>query len=399
MERTYCPLCGNANIHYEGTMKYIDLLNGIGDKVYNQKIASCPVCNMVWSQNTMNIEDLDNYYKFLSKYESMDTVMESDYSAQAMFARQKEFIDGIIEKYDSVFEIGAATGENLNLYKEAGKTVVGVEPSSNNKIYAKQKYGIKLYDMTLDKYYDQHGCREQYDLVFISHVLEHIVNFVEFIEKAAAISRKYIFIELPILEEMEKEEAPFAAFTNEHVNYFSIPSLKLLMTKCGCSLVKCSIAENSGGSILPGYPTLVSLWKVRCCSKNVAKVEHEYSASEIIQDYIKVNSMKIKRIQAIIETITKEEKLAVWGTGEHTSKLLAMTDLSSKNIIKFYDSDKKKKGMSMIGREVQPFDVRDIEGGVIETILISTYSSEKSIRKYIDSLQIDKPVRIIQLYS
>lgn len=260
MERIRCPLCGNENIHYEGTMKYIDLLNGIGDEEYKQRICSCPVCNMAWSQNTMNIEDLDNYYKFLSKYESIDAAMESDYSAQAMYLRQKEFIDDIVEDYDSVLEIGAAAGGNLNLYKEAGKTVVGIEPSSNNKRFAKKNYGIKLYDMTLDEYYDEYGGQEQYDIVFISHVLEHIVHFVEFIQKVMVLSRKYIFIELPILEEIINEEAPFAAFTNEHVNYFSVVSLKILMERCGCSLIRYTIAENKDG-VLPGYPTLMSIWR------------------------------------------------------------------------------------------------------------------------------------------
>ncbi len=91
--------------------------------------------------------------------------------------------------------------------------------------------------------------------------------------------------------------------------------------------------------------------------------------------------------------------MAVWGTGEHTSKLLAMTDLQCKNIVKFYDSDIKKKGMSMLGKKIQPFDVKDIEDDVVDTILISTYSSEKSIKKYVDSLNIEKEFRIILLYS
>lgn len=396
MRRAECPLCGNDKTDYEGTVQYIDLLNGMGDEIYNQRIRTCPKCNMAWTENTMNIEDLNNYYKFLSKYESIDVAMETDYSAQAMFIRQKEFIDKYIPVYSSVLEIGAATGANLNLYKENGKKTVGIEPSSNNKRYAKEKYGIKLYDVTLDEYFAEYGCTEQFDVVFISHVLEHIVNFVEFIEKAAALSKKYIFIELPVLEKIEEEEAPFAAFTNEHVNYFSIPSLKMLMEKCGCSSIKISIAENEGG-VLPGYPTLVSLWEVK--KSDTDRVSFEYTAGKIIQNYFKSNTEKVKRIQTVINTITDKEKLAVWGTGEHTSKLLAMTDLPSKNIIKFYDSDRKKRKMTMLGRQIQPFDPRDLENGEIETILISTYSSEKSISKYINEQRISRKFRVIKLYS
>ncbi len=396
MERIRCPLCGSNITNFEGTVKYVDLLNGMGDETYNQRICTCPKCNMAWTENTMNIDDLNNYYKYLSKYESLDVAMETDYSAQAMFLRQKEFIDQNIPAYSSVLEIGAATGGNLNLYKENGKEVAGIEPSSNNKRFAKEKYGIKLYDMTLDEYFTEYGSAKQFDVIFISHVLEHIVNFVEFIQKAVALSKKYIFIELPVLEKIEEEEAPFAAFTNEHVNYFSIHSLKMLMEKCGCCSIKTSIAENKEG-VLPGYPTLVSLWEIN--KSDTEKISFEYSAGEMIRNYFKSNTEKVKRIQAVINTISDKEKLAVWGTGEHTSKLLAMTDLPSKNIIKFYDSDRKKRNMTMLGRQIQPFEPEDLESGEIETILISTYSSEKSISKYIEEQKINRKFRVIKLYS
>ena len=63
------------------------------------------------------------------------------------------------------------------------------------------------------------------------------------------------------------------------------------------------------------------------------------------------SAIEFKKIETIIDTISNDERLAIWGTGAHTSRLLAMTNLASKNIIKFYDSDIKKKGKIMLGKK------------------------------------------------
>lgn len=76
-----------------------------------------------------------------------------------------------------------------------------------------------------------------------------------------------------------------------------------------------------------------------------------YTAGDIVEKYMRNSKKEFSRIESIIATITNEEKLAIWGIGAHTSRLLAMTNLASKNIIKFYDSDIKKKGMTMLGKK------------------------------------------------
>lgn len=107
---------------------------------------------MVWTANPLDKESRDTYYKKMSKYEPTKIIEESDTSKQKMFLRQKEFIDEYVTDYQSVMEIGAATGGNLNLYKRNGKKVLGIEPSGNNKAFAAQEYGIELFDMTFEKY-------------------------------------------------------------------------------------------------------------------------------------------------------------------------------------------------------------------------------------------------------
>lgn len=336
----------------------------------------------------------------MSKYEDENSVGKQDLSHLRMCQRQFDFINSNsnINDYTSVLDIGAATGENLSLYKKHGKRVIGIEPSANNKKYAFDRFLIKMYDMTFDEYCDKIGIKQKFDLVFLSHTLEHIVDVRGFIRKVTLISSKYIFIEIPFLENMGNGLEPFGLFTDEHVNYFTISGLSYLMNTEGCQLIKANIEFNIGG-VVPGYPTLVTLWKKGEASAAKHKMSYVPSACSLVRDYINRSLEEFTRINQIIDSINDNEKLAIWGTGTHTSRLLGMTKLRTKNIVRFYDSDKKKQGMTMLGKSIQTFKKSDIENGEIETILISSFGSESVIRESIKEESIITPYRVISLYS
>lgn len=401
MTKKVCPLCGSFSINEEYVMNYTDLLDGMGEKIYSQEIYSCDKCNMVWVNNPIDSSSLDEYYKKLSKYEPETIVGKQDASKEKMFKRQFAFIESRIDDYESVLEIGAATGANLNYYKIAGKRVVGIEPSTTNKQYAVEKYGIDMYDMTFDEYMEELtmniGGDKKCDLIFLSHILEHIVDFFDFMKKAVEISNKYIFIEIPFLENMGTMLEPYGLFTNEHVNYFTFSSLKTLMNKYDCHIIASNIELNVGGES-PGYPTLITLWNKGLVADDKYMTENVLSANTLIKQYIEKSENDFQRIRELIDNIGDNEKLAIWGTGAHTSKLLSMTSLASKNIVKFYDSDKKKQLLTMLGKEIESFSKNDIENGEIETILISSFGSERIIRNSIENECIKVPFKVICLY-
>jgi hypothetical protein len=105
------------------------------------------------------------------------------------------------------------------------------------------------------------------------------------------------------------------------------------------------------------------------------------SSKELLINYIKKSIKNDKRIKAIIDTIDKKKKVAVWGTGHHTSRLLGMTNLKNKNIIKFYDSDIRKNGIKYYNKRIQPFEPIDLKNGEVDTILISTFVAQKAMEQ------------------
>ncbi|GHV68803.1 hypothetical protein FACS1894199_16580 [Bacteroidia bacterium] len=108
------------------------------------------------------------------------------------------------------------------------------------------------------------------------------------------------------------------------------------------------------------------------------------------------NAQTISRIKKLIDSISPSTRLAVWGTGNHTSRLLGATSLAEKNIIKFYDSDNKKYNYRVLGKKVEKFERYDIESGAVEAILISAYAAQDAIKAAIEKANVD--VEIITLY-
>ncbi len=61
-----------------------------------------------------------------------------------------------------------------------------------------------------------------YDIVFAWHVAEHIIEVVEFIEKAISLSRKYFILEIPCNRRRPK-------LFDGHYHYFSMTSFRLAL--------------------------------------------------------------------------------------------------------------------------------------------------------------------------
>jgi 2-polyprenyl-3-methyl-5-hydroxy-6-metoxy-1,4-benzoquinol methylase len=78
-----------------------------------------------------------------------------------------------IQKYrktGSVLDIGCSSGIILNILKDKGYEVFGIEPNRSAYNLARKKIGNVVYHGTLDTY----KTKKKYDVIIFSHVLEHV---------------------------------------------------------------------------------------------------------------------------------------------------------------------------------------------------------------------------------
>jgi hypothetical protein len=321
----------------------------------------------------------------MSKYEFdvADEIIEGNSEYKKRCYRQYYFIRNTLENIHSIIEIGCASGYNLNLYKKDEVEVYGIEPSANNVISCKKNYGIDLFQGTFKEYIN-HG-DNKYDLVFLSHVLEHIINPYQFLVELSKINNKYMFIEVPSLDFKFRDE-PFGMFAEEHVNIFTLDNLRNMMKSVGYNIIDANLYFSSGNDIPAGYPCISTIWtKENLYKKSLtSKRSPIISSNELLEKYLDNSKKEQERINNIIESIDDKINLAVWGTGHHTSRLLGISNLGKKSIIKFYDSDERKRNVIFYNKNITPFDPNDIKSKIVDTILISSYVAQEAIKNMIE---------------
>lgn len=361
---------------------------------YTQCISICPRCGFIFTRNPFSDEQLENRYKNFSKFEfdSEDYILSETEDYKIRSNRQKQFIERVIggKKIHSILEIGASSGYNLSLYENCA--VDGVEPSSVNCAGAKERYGIEMFCGTFREFAEK-GLQKRYDLIFLSHVLEHIVNPCDFIKECAELNNRYIFIEVPTFDYKFVDE-PFGMFAEEHVNMFTLEGMQNLMRNCGYELVNADMIFGLEQCLPAGWPAISTLWE----KKKKVKIHKLVGKSmNMLKDYIENSWEELARIRDVIQNIDKDCRLAIWGTGHHASMLMANTELVEKNIVRVYDSDKRKEGQLFCGVEIHPFCETDIEKGEVDTILLATYTAQKALDRILEPYK--KKVDVIKLYD
>lgn len=365
------------------------------EKVYTQNVSICPKCGFIFTANPFSTDQLNTRYKNFSKFEfdDNDYILEESDTYKIRSRRQKDFIRRTVreDSFKSILEVGAASGYNLSLYKDCD--VYGIEPSDLNCENAKKNYNIDMFSGVFDEFYANRAGERKYDLIFLSHVLEHIVNPSDFIGKCVEINSKYIFVEVPTFDYKFIDE-PFGMFCEEHVNMFTLQSLENLMGRWGYALVDAEMLMEIGQTLPAGWPAISTLW---IKSENIVMHKMAFNSEDVLKCYIEKSEEEMLNVRKKIENIPDTSKLGIWGTGHHASMLLANSDLSQKNIVKVYDSDKKRRGMIFAGLPIEPFDCKDIENGRIDTILVATYTAQKAITNILK--EYNNKVDIVTLYD
>lgn len=384
---TTCCICGNE-LRTAFSQSNEDIL-GMAHE-YTQKIGICDACGFIVTQNPFSEEQLANRYKMESKFE-YDAEGGHIFDATSEYAKrsrtQKSFIADNTDNIQSMLEIGASSGYNLSLYDEIS-TRVGIEPSLANCVSAKKKYGVDMFCGTYQEYERQNS----FDLIFLSMVLEHIVDPYSFIEWCRVRNNKYIFIEVPLLDHKLLNE-PFGMFGEEHVNYFTYEGLYNLMRTAGYGLVNARLEYNPHERIPAGWPGIDTIWEKGRFAEAIFPV---ISSVQILDHYIEANKKQLRKIQEKIHQIPNDVRLAVWGTGHHVSMLLVNTELGKKNIVKFYDSDARKHKYTMHGKSIGAFSPEDLVENRIEAVLIGTYVFQNVISTIINPYS--EKVQVYTLY-
>ncbi len=394
LENRKCPVCESENKEVVFAQDFNDIL-GISLDKFEQNIAICKDCGMVYTTPFVNDEELNNYYSYMSSYEydNNDNLYPKTHMKRSL--QQFEYIKNFINNHNSVLDIGCAIGYTLSLFKDAGYKTLGLEPSAKNKQIAKEKYDVEVETRFLDK--DGLDGRI-FDVVMLSHVAEHLKYPLDIFKNIKNVLNDdgLLFIENPDIDLFDEQD--LYQFFFEHINYFNIDSTKNLLYKAGFELVDSKIFYNDK-STAPFYPTLGTLWKKS--DKNY-EIENYYEKNRAtIQKYIDlINNFRGELMTKVDNIISSHKNIAIWAAGTLTSQLMSQTNLSKGDIRAIFDNDSKKDGLKMENITIHKpnMSAEYFKEKNIEAIIIGSWSSQDEIYDSLKFLE-DGGIKIYRLFE
>lgn len=170
LNKKLCPLCeAEANKN-----NIVDIVENIWEN--NKNVYECSNCKLyfIYEPSQREIEFLYNS----DFYSRNNNIIYKFIDAKMKYARalnRFNYIKKFIKKtYNlNVLEIGASDGLLLSIFKKENFNVFGYELNENARKDALKKYDIKMKDDFLK---DKNIDKNKYNIVIMSHILEHFTN-------------------------------------------------------------------------------------------------------------------------------------------------------------------------------------------------------------------------------
>lgn len=366
----FCPICSCL----EKTFLYKQNFNNKTiSLIENYNVVVCKNCGFVYAENIPSQADFDNYYALMSKYEFIDKdgIVSKEYVDY--YTKIVNFLIPYIKDNNArILDIGCSTGCLLSLFKSNGySNLSGIDPSPLCVKTTKELYNIEATINNISNF----NANEKFDLIILSAVLEHLVDFSASMQKIRSLlkDKGLLFIEVPDAERFDSYiSGPFQQFSTEHINYFSQHSIKNLLSAFSFKILK--IQFNKIKLNLNIEPDIFIL-SIKTDEKAFKIIRDD--ASELkIRNYITLCSkidLEIKKI--IKEKLLNKNKIIVWGVGTHTQRLIG-SGLELSKVAFFVDSNVRYVGKKLNGIEIKsPDNIKEEE----IPILISTYSYQEEI--------------------
>jgi 2-polyprenyl-3-methyl-5-hydroxy-6-metoxy-1,4-benzoquinol methylase len=235
-----CPLCQSSEtgLFKKGTVMPDKISAAdfkITDSHYGSRwtFFSCRACGFVFANPAPGQETIGQFYAALADEEYSQEDMGRGRNFSAILKRLRPFT----APGAPLLDVGAASGIFLNLARNAGYKVSGIEPSAALVADAEKLYGLKLFCGTVEQFV----AGEKFAVITLLDVLEHVTD-----PGALLASLDRILAPGGMLVIVTPDIASLAArimggrwwhYRVAHINFFNRRSLEWLLAKNGFKTV------------------------------------------------------------------------------------------------------------------------------------------------------------------
>ena len=383
-----CILCRSRNYKTSKTTRIISeklKMFYFGKKEIGFSI--CKSCGLVFQSPSPSHNEILKYYEKISNY--FDNYYKPTQDKIKSVNRHINIVKDEIKDFPKkVLEISVLNSYNLLQFKKHGaKVVEGLEPS---KVIAKnlnKKDKITVHISNIEEF----KFKKKYDLIIMSHVLEHLFDPVNALKKCSKNQSfgQHILVEVPLFDNVEN--IVNGSLYLEHLYYFSENNFLELLSKAGYKAIYISkIIESTQ---IPFITVIAKKTKERNYFKS-----NDYKKQIVnLKAYKKKNKKIWNILQKKIDKFEKKKPIYLYGAGYHTSQILFYTNIEKKfKILGILDSAKIKQFGKLGNYNIYPPNLNIINNKT--NIIICSLFSEKIIFKSLKNFR-KKGIKTYKLYE
>lgn len=234
-----CPVCRNTQFNPFGASSPNSGLHSIQ--------VQCSVCDLLISQPQADVEAMNSYYQNVY-YQEVWPESTIELETARYHLKKIFFLMGQEIRSARVFEVGCGYGKMLSLIQKLGNECAGCDFSDKAVRYANEKFGLK--NVVLDDATNPSNKNDLYDLVLSFHVIEHLPNPVEHLNRLLGLTKSGGWvvvgtenstctqIEFERFVDRLKGNEPRFMTSQEHTFVFNSKNLSALFHSCGFEEVK-----------------------------------------------------------------------------------------------------------------------------------------------------------------
>ena len=242
--RIECPLCLSADfkLFKKGTFNPQSVKTEnfkITDSAYGSlwTFYRCKNCGFVFSNPYVPKEHIEDFYSRLEDGEYSAEAEGRTKNFKTIFKRVKRLQTKTTNRGNTLLDIGAASGIFLNLAREEGYTIEGIEPSEFLVNEAEKNYGITLFKGTVENY----PVGKRFSVITLLDIVEHLVEPGTFMAKVNELMEDdgLLVLVTPDINSLacKLTGKRWWHYRIAHINFFNLKSLVHLLHANGFEMV------------------------------------------------------------------------------------------------------------------------------------------------------------------
>lgn len=360
----HCPICGYEKAEILHTQNFLLTENHPLPKSYD--VVCCKKCGFVFADTPVKQAVYDYFYTEWSKYEDEKTSTgggNSIYDSERLYDTALIISERFPEKNISILDIGCGNGGLLEKLKNFGFIdLTGYDPSS---ACVKHMYHKNINAIQGSLFNISPLNSKQFDLVILSHVMEHICDMEKAKEAISNLikDKGHLYIETPDASMYSNNFIlPYYYFDTEHINHFDEHFHEKLFYDA--FILKEYNKKNIKMDYENQYPAVYSILQKNKVKLTFDRNELYTVVKKSVNKFIE-KSINHSDFDIINKLNITQEPIAIFGAGNFTMRLLSDTNLANCNICFFIDNDTKKQGGKLLGKKIEDISILNYFSGTI----------------------------------